>query len=208
MRQKILFLTMRHTGAFFFCDLLSKQHFNGVEPRWFHTDLRRYKLGLRKRLAAGRPMEPSPFVRIHTEFPGVIKAHLERYRQRPLIITTERPLDKIKNSYLNRYKNKETGDDPVGLEYSERMFESHLKQHNDILEFVKPDFTLTLEEDVRDERLAELSAHIGRELITDWAPINQTSDLDFKAFTKIAEDRRDYHQDLYDDLVKVRAGEL
>lgn len=204
MRQKILFLTMRHTGAFFFCDLLSKQLFNGADPRWFHVGLRKYKLGLRKRLATGRPIEPSPFVRIHTEFPDVIKAHLERYRQRPLIITTERPLDKIKNSYLNRYNNKETGD----TEHAERMFERHLKQHNDILEFVKPDFTLTLEEDVRDERLAELSAHIGKELITDWAPINQTSDLDFEGYKKIAEDRRDYHQNIYDDLVKVRAGDL
>lgn len=204
MRPKILFLTMRHTGAFFFCDLLSKQLFNGAAPRWFHTTLKRYKLGLRRRLASGRPMEPSPFVRIHTEYPDVIKAHLERYRQRPLIITTERPLDKIKNSYLNRYYNKETG----ATEHAETMFENHLKHHNDILEFVKPDFTLTLEEDVRDERLAELSAHIGKELITDWAPINQTSDLNFEHHKKIFEVRRDYHQKLYDDLVKVRAGEL
>ena len=183
--RQILFLTLRHTGSFFFEDILEKQYFNW-KPMLIHHNAETFN----KNFPAFEPEDDdghsasfiedfNPFVRIHTEWESTILEYWNRFNddEKPIVITLERDLDKVRESYKRRFKRTHpmSIDDSISQSMGEIAFEKHYKHHLSVLEQIKPDFTLSVDAADKQARLDELATTLGVPLSTNWTPVNSTS---------------------------------
>ena len=178
--KRILLITLRHTGCTFFSDLLTKEYFKWA-PKYIHCNADEFKRNYSMLLEdqeCSFAENFNPFVRIHTEWESTILEYWNRFGkdEKPIVVTCERDLEKVRKSYIRRVlRFQPMGyDSIISEEIAGRAFEKHYEHHLSVLEQIKPDFTLSVDADNKQERLDELATAIGAPLITDWTPVNQT----------------------------------
>lgn len=182
--KRILLLTMRHTGSFFFADILAKQYFNW-KPTMFHFNATRLNTEFpgvsseNAKYPITLPEEFNPFVRIHTEWESACIEFMSRFKdnEKPIVITLERDLNKVKESYIRRasLRTPLAFDENISIQIGELAFNEHYKHHLSVLKKIKPDFTLSVDAADKEERLNNLASTLGVPLSTDWVPINRTT---------------------------------
>tara|TARA_R110002050_G_scaffold62552_1_gene137335 strand:+ start:416 stop:1036 length:621 start_codon:yes stop_codon:yes gene_type:complete len=182
--KRILLVSLRHTGSFFFCNILKKQYFNW-DPMMLHYNANQFNTLFPSISTENAKHAPSyiedfnPFIRIHTEWESTILEYWNRFNddEKPIVITLERDLNKVKQSYRRRFKERHpmSIDDSISESMADVAFEKHYKHHLSVLEQIKPDFTLSVDAEDKQARLDELATTLGIPLSTNWEPINSTS---------------------------------
>lgn len=183
--KRILLMTLRHTGCNFFRELLHRQYYKWP-PMMLHFNAATFNSQFPSLSTEDAIYSPTyvedfnPFVRIHTEWESTCLEFWNRFGpdEKPIVITLERDLEKVKQSFIRRTKSRQPMalDQIISSEIGELTFNKHYKHHLSVLEKIKPDFVLSVDADDRDERLSNLASTLGVPLSTNWVPINQTSD--------------------------------
>ena len=184
--RHILFLTLRHTGSFFFQQILVQQYFHW-RPLMLHGNAQAFNSRYPSVSTEGSMYPPwdtkdfNPFVRIHTEWESTCLEYWNRCKLadiKPIVITLERDLKKVKESYIRRAANNSpmSFDQNISKQIGEVSFNETYTHHKSVLDQIKPDFILSVDADDKQERLDQLALTLGVPLTANWdAPVNQSS---------------------------------
>ena len=140
--KRILLVSLRHTGSFFFSHLLAEQYFNWA-PMMIHYNAKHFNTVFPSMSTENANHAPSyiedfnPFVRMHTEWESTILEYWGRFNddEKPIVITLERDLNKVRESYRRRFRRDHPMaiDSPISESMADIVFEKHYKHHLSVL---------------------------------------------------------------------------